>query len=297
VKDMKHAKEEGVYMRFVIVTGLSGAGKSLTIRYLEDMGFFCVDNLPPLFIPKFAELCYQSEGKVDKIAVVVDIRGGGFFDELFECLYSLKDAGYSYEILFLEASDNVLIKRYKESRRLHPLIKEGSIIQGIRLERQKLKGLREKADYIIDTSSLQPKQLKEVLIDLFIDNKSYEGIIISIMSFGFKHGILLDADLIFDVRFLPNPFYIEELKEHTGKDKKVKDYIFMFPETHEFINKLMDLLEFLIPYYIKEGKTQLVIGFGCTGGVHRSVAIADTVYEQLKSKGHRVTLEHRDIAE
>lgn len=282
-------------MRFVIVTGLSGAGKSLTIRYLEDLGFFCVDNLPPRLIPKFAELCYQSEGKIDSVAVVVDIRGGGFFDELFECLYTMKDAGYSYEILFLDASDKVLIQRYKESRRMHPLVKEGRVIQGINLERQKLQRLKEKANYIIDTSSLQPKQLKEVLIDLFIDNKNYEGIIISVISFGFKHGILLDADLIFDVRFLPNPFYIEELKEHTGREKIVKDYIFMFPETQEFINKLMDMLEFLIPYYIKEGKTQLVIGIGCTGGMHRSVTIAESIYELLKNKGHRVTLEHRDI--
>jgi len=284
-------------MRFVIVTGLSGAGKTMTIRYFEDMGFFCVDNLPPRLIPKFAELCYQTEGKIERAAVVVDIRGGGFFDELYECLYSMKQAGYSYEILFLEASDNVLIKRYKESRRMHPLVKEGRIIQGIRLERQKLKWLKEKANYIIDTSSLKPKQLKETLIDLFIDNKNYEGLIISIISFGFKHGILLDADLIFDVRFLPNPFYIEELKEHTGKEKEVKDYIFMFPETQEFINKLMDMLEFLIPYYIKEGKTQLVIGIGCTGGMHRSVTIAEALYELLESKGHRVTIEHREIVE
>ncbi len=282
-------------MRFVIVTGLSGAGKSLTIRYLEDLGFFCVDNLPPRLIPKFAELCHQSEGKVENVAVVVDIRGRGFFDELLECLYSMKDAGYSYEILFLDASDKVLIKRYKESRRMHPLVKEGRIIQGISLERQKLQWLKEKADYIVDTSSLHPKQLKEVLMDLFIDNKNYEGIIISIISFGFKHGILLDADLVFDVRFLPNPFYIEELKDYTGQDQKVKDYIFMFPETQEFIDKLMDMLEFLIPYYIKEGKTQLVIGIGCTGGKHRSVTISEALYELLENKGHRVTLEHRDI--
>lgn len=282
-------------MRFVIVTGLSGAGKSLTIRYLEDLGFFCVDNLPPRLIPKFAELCHQSEGKVENVAVVVDIRGRGFFDELLECLYSMKDAGYSYEILFLDASDKVLIKRYKESRRMHPLVKEGRIIQGISLERQKLQWLKEKADYIVDTSSLHPKQLKEVLMDLFIDNKNYEGIIISIISFGFKHGILLDADLVFDVRFLPNPFYIEELKDYTGQDQKVKDYIFMFPETQEFIDKLIDMLEFLIPYYIKEGKTQLVIGIGCTGGKHRSVTISEALYELLENKGHRVTLEHRDI--
>ena len=199
------------------------------------------------------------------------------------------------KILFLDASDKVLIKRYKESRRMHPLVKEGRIIQGISLERQKLQWLKEKADYIVDTSSLHPKQLKEVLMDLFIDNKNYEGIIISIISFGFKHGILLDADLVFDVRFLPNPFYIEELKDYTGQDQKVKDYIFMFPETQEFIDKLMDMLEFLIPYYIKEGKTQLVIGIGCTGGKHRSVTISEALYELLENKGHRVTLEHRDI--
>lgn len=282
-------------MRFVIVTGLSGAGKTLAIRYLEDMGFFCIDNLPPKLILKFAELCYQSEGRIDKIAIVVDIRGGGFFDDLFGCLQSLKNAGYCYEILFLDATDNVLIKRYKESRRMHPLVKEGRMIEGINLERERLESVKAKADYVVDTSTLHPSQLKQLLKDLFLDEKADERLIISVISFGFKHGILVDGDLIFDVRFLPNPFYIEHLKKHSGKEQKVVDYIFSFAETQEFIDKLMDMLEFLIPYYLREGKHQLIVGIGCTGGMHRSVAISETLYGALKGKGYRVTVEHRDL--
>ena len=255
-------------MRFIIVTGLSGAGKTLVIHYLEDMGFFCIDNLPPKLMPKFAELCYQSEGKVDRIAIVVDIRGGGFFDDLFECLEVMKESGYTYEILYLDASDEVLVRRYKE-----------------------------KATNIIDTSNLQPKQLREVIHELVSDNSKYEGLIISIISFGFKHGMLMDADMVFDVRFLPNPFYIEELKEHTGKEPVIRDYLSMFPETHVFLRKLDEMLEFLIPYFIKEGKNQLVIGIGCTGGMHRSVAIAEAVCDMLRKHGHHVILEHRDIKE
>lgn len=279
----------------MIVTGLSGAGKTLAIRYMEDMGFFCVDNLPPKLIPKFAELCYQSSGKIDKIAIVVDIRGGGFFDDLFECLYNLKELGYDYEILFLDAADNVLIKRYKESRRMHPLVKEGRIIQGINMERERLKSVKEKATYVIDTSYMQPKQLKETLLNLFGDSQASQSMVISVVSFGYKNGILVDADLVFDVRFLPNPFYIDELKNQTGKDPDVRKYVFSFSETQIFLNKLEDMLDFLIPYYIKEGKSQLVIGIGCTGGKHRSVAIADFIYEMLRSKGHRVDVSHRDI--
>lgn len=282
-------------MRFVIVTGLSGAGKTLAIRYLEDMGFFCIDNLPPKLILKFAELCYQSEGRIDKVAIVVDIRGGGFFDDLFECLQALKDAGYCYEILFLDATDNVLIKRYKESRRMHPLVRAGRMIEGISQEREKLEPVKSKADYVVDTSNLHPRQLKQLLKDLFLDEKADERLIISIISFGFKHGILVDGDLIFDVRFLPNPFYIEHLKEHSGKEQKVRDYIFSFSETQEFIDKLMDMLEFLVPYYLREGKNQLIIGIGCTGGMHRSVAIAEAIYGALKGKGYRATVEHRDL--
>ena len=210
-------------MRLLIVTGLSGAGKTMAIRYLEDMGFFCVDNLPPKLILQFVKLCEQSEGRIDRVAIVVDIRGRGFFDDLLGCLSEMKDEGYNYEILFLEASDNVLIKRYKESRRAHPLVKEGRIISGIQKERERLERIREIADHIIDTSNLYPKQLKENLVELFHDNQNNEGLLISIISFGFKHGILLDADLVFDVRFLPNPFYVDELK--ITQDKNLKSEI------------------------------------------------------------------------
>lgn len=284
-------------MRFLIVTGLSGAGKTLAIRYLEDMGFFCVDNLPPKLIVRFVELCQESEGRIDKVAIVVDIRGRGFFDDLLGCLLDMKNEGYSYEILFLEASDDVLIKRYKESRRAHPLVKEGRIISGIQKEKEKLERIKEISDHIIDTSNLYPKQLKENLVELFHDNKSNEGLVISIISFGFKHGILLDADLVFDVRFLPNPFYIDELRIHTGQKPEVRDYVFKFPETNEFMKKMVDMLDFLIPYYTREGKYQLVVGIGCTGGMHRSVAIGDSLYEILQEKGYRVSIEHRDITD
>lgn len=284
-------------MKFLIVTGLSGAGKTLAIRYLEDMGFFCVDNLPPKLILRFVELCQESEGRIDKVAIVVDIRGRGFFDDLLGCLSDMRGEGYPYEILFLEASDDVLIKRYKESRRAHPLVKEGRIISGIQKERERLERIKEISDNILDTSNLYPKQLKENLIELFHDHENNEGLVISVISFGFKHGILLDADLVFDVRFLPNPFYIDKLKIHTGQKPEVRDYVFKFPETQEFMDKLIDMLDFLIPYYIKEGKYQLVIGIGCTGGMHRSVAIADVLYKILQEKGYRVSVEHRDITD
>jgi UPF0042 nucleotide-binding protein len=283
-------------MRFIIVTGLSGAGKTLASRYLEDMGFFCIDNLPPKLMPKFAELCYQSEGKIDQVAIVVDIRGGGFFDDLFECLDIMRESGYFYEILYLDASDDALIRRYKESRRIHPMMKEGRVVEAIQLERERLEKLRLKATNIIDTSNLLPKQLKEIISELVSDNEvSQKKLIISVISFGFKHGMLMDGDMIFDVRFLPNPFYIEELKYHTGKESVIKEYLFSFPETQTFLNKLDEMLEFLIPNYIKEGKNQLVIGIGCTGGVHRSVTIADAIADKLKGHGHYVTQEHRDI--
>jgi len=282
-------------MRFIIVSGLSGAGKSLAIRYLEDMGFFCIDNLPPMLMPKFAELCYQSEGKVDKIAIVMDIRGRGFFDQVFESLDTMKESGYSYEIIFLDADDKTLISRYKESRRVHPLVKEGRIIQGINEERERLNKLRKNATHIIDTSNLKPKQLGEVIESLVNEEDKKKGLIVSVISFGFKHGMLLDADLVFDVRFLPNPFYIEELKEHSGREAVVKDYLFMFPETQNFLNKLEDMLEFLIPYYIREGKKQLVIGIGCTGGMHRSVAVAEAVHQMMNKQGHHTIIGHRDI--
>jgi len=282
-------------MRLVVITGLSGAGKTLAIRYLEDLGFFCIDNLPPKLMPKFAELFNQSRGINSKAAVVADIRGGGFFDDLLECLQILKESGISFEILFLDASDEALIKRYKESRRMHPLVKEGRLIQGIQIERERLKKVQEKATYVIDTTHMQPKQIKEILAEMFGEGNGKNSIAVSVISFGFRRGILLDADIVFDVRFLPNPFYLSDLKDFSGEDSKVKDYIFNFSETNEFLIKAGDMLDFLIPYYAKEGKVQLVVGIGCTGGRHRSVAIANALHELLKEKGHKVTLEHRDI--
>ncbi|MBU5675018.1 RNase adapter RapZ [Alkaliphilus sp. MSJ-5] len=281
-------------MRFVIITGLSGAGKSQAVKYLEDFGFYCIDNLPPTLIPKFAELCHQSQGALDKVALVIDIRGGMFFDDLFTSLESLEALGYKYEILFLDASDNALIKRFKETRRNHPLSGDGSISKGISLEREKLKELKARANNIIDTTNLRPAQLKDELTNIYVEGNESNNLIISIVSFGFKHGVPLDADLVFDVRFLPNPFYIEELRNFTGNDTKVREYVMNSPVSVEFSNKLNDMISFLIPQYIKEGKNQLVIAIGCTGGMHRSVTIAHVLYNYLKEKGYRVLMNHRD---
>lgn len=282
-------------MRFIIVTGMSGAGKSLVTNYLEDIGFFCVDNLPPALIPKFAEISAQSEGKMEKIALVIDIRGGELLHDLFPALAEVKQSGYSYEILFLEADDDVLVKRYKESRRQHPLSQEGRLLKGIREERKALEVIKSKANYIIDTSALATRQLKQEINSIFLEGKTFKGIIINIVSFGFKYGIPTDCDLVFDVRFIPNPYYIAPMKLKTGKDEMVRKFVLDAGETKEFLTKLDDMLDFLIPNYIKEGKSQLDIGIGCTGGRHRSVAIADEVYKRLEGKMHRVVIEHRDI--
>ena len=282
-------------MRFIVITGISGAGKSLVANYLEDLGFFCVDNLPPALIPKFAEICSQSGGKMDKIALVMDIRGGELLNDLFPGLNALKDAGFSYDILFMEASDAVLIKRYKETRRSHPLAPEGRLIKGINEERKVLRRIKEKSNYVIDTSNLTPRQLKEEIAGIVGDENTFKGLIISIISFGFKYGIPIDCDLVFDVRFIPNPYYIESMKKLTGRNETVKEYVLKFKETNEFMEKLTDMLDFLLPNYIKEGKSQLVIGIGCTGGRHRSVVIADCLNKLLTEKQHRVVIEHRDI--
>lgn len=281
-------------MEFVIITGLSGAGKSQAIRVLEDIGFYCMDNLPPALLPNFAELCYQSKRNIDKVAVVVDIRGGKFFDDLFKSLDILHSHGLHYRILFFEAVDEVLIKRFKELRRPHPLSLNGRIIDGISLERQKLSEVKERANDIIDTSNLTIGLLKEEIKAIFLEGKEADNLTISIISFGFKEGLPLDADLVFDVRFLPNPHYIKELKDYTGNDKCVKDYVLQWEETKIFIEKLADMIDFLIPLYIKEGKSQLVIGIGCTGGKHRSVTIANVLYENLKDKSRRVIINHKD---
>lgn len=281
--------------RLVIVTGMSGAGKTQVVRVMEDLGYFCVDNLPPMLIPKFAELCVQSAGRVSKIALVVDIRGGEFFDTLVQVLEDLELQGFMYEILFLEASDQTLIRRYKESRRRHPMAPFGRVSEGITHERERLEQIRGRATHIIDTSDLTTTQLKEKITDLFAGERESERMSITVVSFGFKHGIPLDADMVFDVRFLPNPFYVESLRRKSGKVAAVSDYIGKWPITHQFLDKLGNLIDFLVPNYIKEGKGQLIIAIGCTGGLHRSVFVAEKIYEGLHSKGYKVNVEHRDI--
>lgn len=281
-------------MRFVMITGLSGAGKSQAIKYMEDFGYFCVDNLPPSLIPKFVELCQQTKGKINRIALVSDIRGGMFFDDLFTSLAELEKLGYHCEILFLEAKDEILVKRYKETRRTHPLSEDGSIIEGIQREREKLKDLKKAATNIIDTTKLIPSQLREELKNIYLEGNESNNLMISVISFGFKHGLPMDADLVFDVRFLPNPHYVEELREHTGNEAPVRDYVMNSPVSQTFSEKLLDMVNFLIPHYIHEGKNQLVIAIGCTGGKHRSVTIANFLHEALKKEGYRVLVQHRD---
>ena len=285
-------------MRFIIVTGLSGAGKSEATNALEDMGYLCVDNLPPKLIKKFAEVCKQSKGSIDKVALVMDIRGGIFFDDLFESLSELSKEQFQYEILFLDTSDEVLVKRFKEKRRSHPLAPGGRVITGIELERQKLRDVKDKADVIIDTSKYAIKDLREEMARKFGDKEMPEKqMAITILSFGFKYGIPVDSDLVFDVRFIPNPFYIPELKPFSGNDEPVKNYVMEQTETQTFLQKANDMFEFLIPNYQKEGKRQLIISIGCTGGRHRSVAIANSIYETLRANNHDVYIEHRDIKE
>ncbi|NLK21272.1 MAG: RNase adapter RapZ [Epulopiscium sp.] len=282
-------------MRFIIVTGMSGAGKSTAAKMLEDLGFFCVDNLPPALIPKFAEICSNPGSEIDKVAVGIDTRGGKLFSDLFEGLQALKTKGYNYEILFLDASDAVLVKRFKETRRKHPLIEDERINVGIEKERKILKDVKERADYIIDTSNILTRQLKEELFHIFVEEKPFESLMVTVLSFGFKYGIPNDSDLVFDVRFIPNPFYIPDMRHKTGNNMEVREYVMHWDESREFLSKMVGLVEFLIPNYIKEGKNQLVISIGCTGGKHRSVTLANALYEILKKGNHRTVLQHRDI--
>jgi len=282
-------------LSLVIITGLSGAGKTQALQSLEDMSFFCIDNLPPSLLPKFVELCFQSQGKISKAAVVCDLRGGEFFTSLNQALLDLQEAGVKYEILFLEASDEVLINRYKESRRRHPVSPRGHILEGIRSERKQLIELRGKAHKIIDTSDLKAAQLKDKVRELFGNAYDPARMSVSIISFGFKYGIPLDADNIVDVRFLPNPYYIEELKFLNGKDKKVRDHVLSSSIGREFLEKYFDMLEFVLPHYLREGKSHLVIGIGCTGGQHRSVAIAEKTAEFLRQQNFFCVVNHRDL--
>lgn len=282
-------------MELLIITGMSGAGKSLGVKYFEDIGYYCVDNLPPSLIPKFVEVMLYGKTALKKIALIVDIRGGAMFQDLIPALQSLYEMDINYSILFLDASDAALIKRFKESRRMHPLAPDGRLSEGISKERLILQPIREKADVIIDTTSLTPRQLKEAINDHFVEGKTISGLITNIVSFGFKYGMPIDCDLVFDVRYIPNPFYIPELKEKTGLDTEVEDYVMNHNESRLFLNKLVDMVSFLIPLYVKEGKTQLIVGIGCTGGKHRSVTIARKLYDKLKLKGFSTVIEHRDI--
>ena len=282
-------------MRFVIVTGMSGAGKQTAMKMLEDMGFYCVDNLPVALIEKFVELILTQNTEYTKAALGLDVRVDQNFTLAQETLSRMKKAGYSYEMIFMDASDEVLLKRYKESRRMHPLANGESVEAGIKRERDILKKVKKKADYVFDTSNLLTRVLQEELDKIFVQNREYDNLMIRIVSFGFKFGILADADLVFDVRFLPNPYYIDELKHLTGNNKEVSDYVMGFPEANEFVYRLQELLEFLIPNYVKEGKHQLVLGIGCTGGKHRSVTLAKELYKRLKDKGtYGISLSHRD---
>lgn len=281
-------------MKFVVVTGMSGAGKRTAMKMLEDAGFYCVDNLPVALIGTFTELIMLPQSDITKVALGVDVRSDRSFSQINDALSNLKRSGTECEILFMDASDEVLIKRYKESRRVHP-IEGNSTEESIKKERDSLAQIHNMADYIIDTSSLLTRELKEELDRIFVKNEGYNSLMVQVMPFGFKHGIPLEADLVFDVRFLPNPFYIDELKTKTGNDKEVYDYVMGFREAEIFLQKLSDMIEFLIPNYIKEGKNRLVICIGCTGGRHRSVTLANALYEKLKDHGdYGLTLLHRD---
>ena len=285
-------------MRFVIVTGMSGGGKNTALKLLEDMGFYCVDNLPVPLIEKFIELVETPNAEIQKVALGLDVRTDQKFDETNRSLQQLRDKGYHFEILFMDASDATLIKRYKESRRMHPFAEEkgGRLEDGISKERKVLQMIKERADYIIDSSTLLTRELKEELHRIFLGNEEFNNLMVNIMSFGFKHGIPQDADLVFDVRFLPNPFYLDELKHKTGLDKEVQDYVMAYSEAHEFLDKLSDMISFLIPNYVKEGKYQLVVAIGCTGGQHRSVTLAGELFNRFRNQGeYGLTLRHRDI--
>jgi Predicted P-loop-containing kinase len=283
-------------MHFIIVTGMSGAGKTIGLKMLEDMGYFCVDNLPINLVSKFAELAFSPNSEIEKVALGIDIRSGQVLLELQNVLENMVLQGYKYEILFLDASDLVLVKRYKESRRLHPLAQADRIEIGIQKEREQLDFLKKQADYLIDTSNLLTRELKGELNKIFNLNNEFKNIMITILTFGFKYGIPSDSDLVFDVRFLPNPYYIEDLKKKTGDDKSVQDYVMGYDVSHTFINKLEDMMHFLIPNYVLEGKNQLIISIGCTGGKHRSVTLANCLYDRLKKDSeYGVRIEHRDI--
>ena len=283
-------------MRIVIVTGISGAGKSTALKMLEDAGYFCVDNLPVPLLPKFMEMLILPGSEYTKVGLGIDIRSSQKFGQLRETLETLRKKDVKFEILFLDASDEALIKRYKETRRSHPLAGDGRVDKGIDEERRRTIFLKQQADYIIDTSQMLTRELRSEKLNIFVENKNYKNLYVTILSFGFKYGIPGDADLVFDVRFLPNPYYIQELRPMSGNDAPVRDYVMSSETARKFLDKLVDMVQFLIPNYVAEGKNQLVIGIGCTGGKHRSVTLANALYYALEQEeGYGLKIEHRDI--
>ena len=283
-------------MRIVIVTGISGAGKSTALKMLEDAGYFCVDNLPVPLLPKFMEMLILPGSEYTKVGLGIDIRSSQKFGQLRETLETLRKKDVKFEILFLDASDEALVKRYKETRRSHPLAGDGRVDKGIDEERRRTIFLKQQADYIIDTSQMLTRELRSEILKIFVENKNYKNLYVTILSFGFKYGIPGDADLVFDVRFLPNPYYIQDLRPMSGNDAPVRDYVMSSETARKFLDKLVDMVQFLIPNYVAEGKNQLVIGIGCTGGKHRSVTLANALYYALEQEeGYGLKIEHRDI--
>ncbi|CDB69285.1 uPF0042 nucleotide-binding protein EUBELI_01995 [Eubacterium sp. CAG:252] len=284
-------------MKIIIVTGMSGAGKSTALNVLEDEGYYCVDNMPISLMPKFAELAdgHNQDKGYNNIALGIDIRSGHSLAELDSVLDYMKEKKYEYTIVFLESSDEVLIKRYKETRRAHPLAKDGRVDKAIMLEREQLKFLKQRADVIIDTSQLLTREFKEELEKIVLGRKEFNNLMVTVLSFGFKYGIPSDADIVFDVRFLPNPYYVEELRPLTGNDKNIQDYVMKAPEAEEFLERVDGLIQFLLPNYVKEGKSSLVIAVGCTGGKHRSVTLANAIAKRLSKTPYGCKVEHRDI--
>ncbi len=284
-------------MQLVMITGMSGAGKTMVMQVMEDIGYYCIDNLPPQLITKFVDICEHSEGSLNKVAIAVDIRTGEMFSEIYRCWRTLKnETNVDVKVIFTEASDEVLLKRYKETRRKHPLDEKcGSLQEAIQFEREQLQQLRAIADYYIETSHLSVSQLKEEIKNMFLEKKT-DSLLVKVISFGYKYGVSTESDLVLDVRCLPNPFYIPELKSHTGCESCVRDYVMQFSQSQELYKKILDLLDFLLPLYVAEGKSQLVVAFGCTGGKHRSITFAELVGDALREKGYRVHKMHRDIA-
>ena len=281
-------------MKLVVVTGLSGAGKSQALHTLEDIGFYCVDNLPPMLIPNMAKLCMEDDPAIQRVALGIDTRSGAFFGHADEALDELTRMNVNFDVIYLTASDEELIRRYKETRRAHPMGSEKMLIQNIKKEREMLRGMESRASRVIDTTTMRTRPLRELLLRMYGEGDVDKAISVNVLSFGFKHGIPQDADLVFDVRFIPNPFYIPEMRPMNGADQPVHDYVMSFEETHQFLDKTLDLLRFLIPNYVSEGKDRLVIGIGCTGGQHRSVCLAIEIAQGLKQAGFRSSVSHRD---